>query len=227
VRVRALHRWSLTPREARQLQTRMAVKVVERWERAAVRTIAGCDVHFPAKRVARGAVVVMSYPKLELLEQSCGDVDCRFPYVPGLLSFRELPALLPLLSKLRTVPDVVLCDGHGVAHPRGFGLASHLGLLLDTPTIGCAKSRLIGSHTDPGSTKGSAVPLRRDQGDVIGAVVRTRASTKPVYVSVGHLVTVAKAVAIVLSCCPRYRIPEPLRAAHRLASLPPGSHTGP
>ncbi len=221
--VRSLHRWSLNPREARQLQTRLAPRIVEVSVGKAIGAIAGCDVHFPSRTLARGAVAVMSYPGLELLEQVCGEVTCGFPYVPGLLSFRELPALLPLLSGLRTTPDLVLCDGQGVAHPRGLGLASHLGLLLDTPTIGCAKSRLIGSHGALDSAKGAAVPLRSGDGNVIGAVVRTRAGTRPLYVSVGHLVALSEAVAIVLACSPRYRIPEPLRAAHALASLPPGS----
>jgi deoxyribonuclease V len=223
MKVRSLHCWSLTPREARQLQTQLAVRIVESWEGRPPRTIAGCDVHFPSRTLARGAVVVMSYPSLEVLEKASGEVACGFPYVPGLLSFRELPALLPLLSGLHTTPDVVLCDGQGVAHPRGLGLASHLGLLLETPTIGCAKSRLVGSYAELGVEKGATVPLCGDGAEVIGAVVRTRSGTRPVYVSVGHLVALSQAVAIVLGCSRRYRIPEPLRSAHALASLPPGS----
>jgi deoxyribonuclease V len=223
--VRSLHRWSLTAREARQLQTKLAPRIVENWRGGAPRTIAGCDVHFPTRARARGAVVVMTYPGLQVLEEASGDVVCEFPYVPGLLSFRELPALLPLLSRLQTAPDLVLCDGQGVAHPRGLGLASHLGLLLETPTIGCAKSRLVGSHTELDSAKGATVPLHGDRGQVIGAVLRTRAATRPLYVSVGHLVTLPRAVSLVLACSPRYRIPEPLRSAHALASQPPRFRT--
>jgi deoxyribonuclease V len=140
-----------------------------------------------------------------------------FPYVPGLLSFRELPAVLAAIEQLRILPDLYLCDGQGLAHPRRFGLACHLGVLLDAPTIGVAKTRLIGTHAPPPAEKGGWTPLE-DGGEVIGAVLRTRSGVKPVYVSIGHRVSLATSVRLTLACTSRYRLPETIRQAHRLAS---------
>lgn len=218
LKVSSLHPWLLAPRQARLLQTDLATSVRRTWDDRVVKTVAGCDVHFPARRIARAAVVVMSFSELEVLESLAQQAPCDFPYVPGLLSFREIPALLPLFRSVRDTPDLLLCDGQGVAHPRRLGLASHLGLVLQIPTIGCAKSRLVGEHDEVEPARGSTAVLRSNQGEPLGMVVRTRDTIKPVYVSVGHLVTLNKAVEFVLQCSPRYRIPEPLRRAHNLAS---------
>ncbi len=217
MRVRELHPWSLAPPEARRIQSQLAERIVQRWGAGRPKTVAGCDVHFPSRDCARASVVVMAFPEMRILEQAVSEAPCHFPYVPGLLSFRELPVLIPLFEKLRISPDLVLCDGQGIAHPRRIGLASHLGLVLAAPTIGCAKSRLVGEHEALDQARGSTTPLYGRDGEVLGSVVRTRNNTKPLYVSVGHLVTLRRAVRIVLRCSPRYRIPEPLRMAHRLA----------
>jgi deoxyribonuclease V len=162
---------------------------------------------------------VLSFPKLELLESRCTELDCPVPYIPGLLSFREIPCILEAWSKLENEPDLILCDGQGIAHPRGLGLASHLGLVLDLPSIGCAKSHLFGKFREPGVLRGDKAPLRGKNGETIGYVLRTRERIKPIFVSPGHLVGVEEAAAITLACSPKYKIPEPLRYAHRLAGL--------
>ncbi|MBL7200107.1 MAG: endonuclease V [Anaerolineae bacterium] len=205
------HRWDVSPAEAVELQRRLRDRVVSRPLGRLPRTIGGLDVHGN-----RGAVAVLTYPDLEWLTGAVAESPARFPYVPGLLSFREMPALLAAIEQLDVLPDVTLCDGHGIAHPRRFGIACHLGLWLGQPTIGCAKSLLCGQHADPALERGSAASLVGG-GQVIGAVVRTRANVKPVYVSVGHLISLSDAVEIVLNCASRVRLPEPLRAAHRMA----------
>lgn len=162
------------------------------------------------------AVVVLGYRGLERIEARTHTRRLSFPYVPGLLSFREAPAILATFRRLRTRPDVLICDGQGLAHPRRLGLASHLGLWLGIPTIGCAKSLLVGEHEAVGEERGAAAPLVLDR-EAVGAVLRTRDGVKPVYVSPGHLIDTAAACDIVLGCCTRYRLPEPIRAAHHLA----------
>jgi len=164
----------------------------------------------------RAAVVVLSYPELELVEVATAEGGLEFPYVPGLLSFREIPLLAEALHKVENAPDLVLVDGQGVAHPRRMGLASHLGLLLDLPTIGCAKSRLCGEYEQPDVGKGSASEVR-DGGEAIGLALRTREGCKPVFVSTGHLVGLKEAAGWVLDCCRGYRLPQPLRLAHLAA----------
>jgi deoxyribonuclease V len=169
----------------------------------------------PERRLALASIVVLTFPELEVVESSEGAAPLDFPYIPGLLSFREMPAILAAWARLTVRPDVLLCDAHGVAHPRGFGLASHLGVALDLPTIGCAKSRLFGTHRLPAAAKGRSVPLRHPQdGSVLGAVVRTRTGVRPIYVSIGHLVDLPFAVRTVLRCARRFRLPEPTRLAH-------------
>jgi len=163
------------------------------------------------------AVVVLRVPTFEVADQAVVRSRARFPYVPGLLSFREAPAGLQAWARLRTRPDCLLCDGHGYAHPRRFGLACHVGLLVDLPTIGCAKSVLVGDYREPGQRRGSLSDLVHE-GEIVGAAVRTREATSPVFVSAGHRVSLATAVATVLSCSPRYRIPEPIRQAHALVN---------
>jgi deoxyribonuclease V len=183
-----------------------------------VRRVAGVDASYESRagRV-RAAVAVLSLPGLELVERAVVRRAVRFPYVPGYLSFREAPAVLAALGKLRSAPDLLLCDGHGQAHPRRFGLSCHLGLLADLPSIGVAKSRLIGTHGDVPEHKGGWAPLVHE-GEQIGAVLRTRVGVRPVHVSIGHRVGLETAIRWVLACTPRYRLPEPLRQAHRLAS---------
>ncbi len=186
-----------------------------------VRRVAGVDVGFEAGgTVTRAAVAVLRYPELDVLETATARCPTTFPYVPGLLSFRELPAVLAALEQLREPPDLLLCDGQGIAHPRRFGIASHLGLLVDIPAIGVAKTRLCGTHAEPPHQRGAWTPLRADE-EIIGAVLRTRIGVKPLYISPGHRIGLETALAYVMRCCTRYRLPETTRHAHRLASGPP------
>jgi deoxyribonuclease V len=164
-----------------------------------------------------GGVVVLRYPELEVLEEKCVKGKSHFPYEPGLLSFKETPILLQAMEHLKTEPDVILCDGQGIAHPRGFGLACHLGLVLEKPTIGCAKSRLLGEFSEVREGKGSYTELWHEK-QVIGAVARTRSGVKPMFVSPGHKVTLEGSLRIVFGCCKKYRVPEPIRLAHALVN---------
>ncbi len=193
----------------------MRHRVVESDELGEVRRVAGADVSFD-KRAPHlfAAVVVLDVASGEVIETASARADARFPYVPGYLSFRELPAVLAAFRRLRRLPDLIVADGHGRAHPRGFGLACHLGLWLDIPTIGCAKSRLVGEAREPGPRRGAHTALRH-RGETIGEVLRTRSGVKPVYVSVGHRVSLPTARRWVLRLAPRFRLPEPVRAAHR------------
>ena len=218
MKARSLHGWDLTPREAIALQTELRGRVERKDRIGAVRRIAGVDVGFEQDgRVTRAAVAVLEYPGLALVEQVVVRVATTFPYVPGLLSFREAPAVLAAFERVRIAPDLILYDGQGIAHPRRFGIASHVGLLLDCPSIGVAKSRLVGVHATPANRRGAWTPLR-DAGELIGAVLRTRAGVKPLYVSIGHRVSLATAVRWTMACVTRYRLPETTRWAHRLAS---------
>jgi deoxyribonuclease V len=212
------HPWQVTPAEAMAIQERLRPAVVTEDDLGPVRHVAGVDVGFlQGNAVARAAVVVLSFPDLQPVEQAVAQRPAAFPYVPGLLSFREAPAALAALAQLATRPDLLLCDGQGLAHPRRFGLACHIGLLSDFPAIGVAKTRLVGQHEPLPSSRGSWRPLT-DDGEVIGAVLRTRDGVKPLYVSIGHRISLESAVEIVLACAPRYRLPETTRRAHRLAS---------
>ncbi|OGO07321.1 MAG: hypothetical protein A2Y92_02075, partial [Chloroflexi bacterium RBG_13_57_8] len=181
------------------------------------RFIAGVDISVNKwAKTGTAAAVVLSYPALELVDVQVVTGSLDFPYVPGLLTFREAPLVLAACEKLKVTPDLVIVDGQGVAHPRRIGLASHLGLCLDIPTIGCAKSRLCGEYTEPDAASGSFTDLT-DKGEVIGAVVRTRSVVKPVFVSVGHKISLPEAICWVLACCRGYRVPEPARLAHQAA----------
>lgn len=212
MRIRPLHGWDLTPREAVRLQADLASRVREEpLDPGGLRRIAGCDVAVAGDHLV-ASIVVMTSDASETLEISDARSPARFPYVPGLLSFREIPALLAAFSALRRRPDVVLCDGQGVAHPRRCGLASHLGLILDLPAIGVAKSRLCGEAEDPAFARGSFSPLT-DRGERIGMLLRTRDGVKPVFVSIGHRVTLEDARRIVLACGRGRRLPEPTRLA--------------
>jgi deoxyribonuclease V len=212
------HSWNLTPGAAIALQHRLRSKVIRLGRPRQVRTVAGVDVGFERHgRIARAAVAVLAFPQLELVDYAVVRQPARFPYVPGLLSFRELPALLAALERLQVKPDLILCDGQGLAHPRRFGIACHLGVICDVPTIGVAKSRLIGEHGEPSERRGAWIPLR-DKGETIGAVLRSRRGTRPIYVSIGHRLSLPLAVRYVMACTTRFRLPETTRWAHRLAS---------
>jgi len=213
-----IHPWDVTPAQARAIQERLRERLIRRDDFAQIETVAGLDIGFKdGGKITRAAVVRLRLPRLELLERALARCPTSFPYIPGLLSFREIPAALEALDKLRGKPDLLLCDGQGYAHPRRFGLACHLGLLTDLPSIGVAKSRLIGEHGTLAPQKGAQTPLRHD-GETIGTLLRTRAKVSPVYVSVGHRIGLEPALDYVLACTTRYRLPEPTRLAHRLAS---------
>ena len=212
------HDWAISPTAAVAVQRRLAPLVesspipggLER-----VRTVAGLDVSVRSGRV-RAAVVVLTLPHLDVIDQAIHEDDVAFPYVPGLLSFREVPAVLPALERLKALPDVLMLDAQGRAHPRRMGLACHLGLLLDVPSLGVAKTRLIGHHAEPPDEKGASVPLEH-KGEEIGRVLRTRERVLPVFVSVGHRMTLREAVALTMRCTTRTKLPEPTRLAHRLS----------
>jgi len=214
------HRWDLTPKEAIALQVQLAAKVVREDDLPALRFVAGVDVGFEHDGdVARAAVAVLAFPSLELVDAAVAREPTRFPYVPGLLSFRETPVVLAALAALRTRPSLLLADGQGIAHPRRCGFASHLGLASGLATIGVAKTRLFGEHREPPQRRGSWVALV-DGDETLGAVLRSRAGVKPLYVSTGHRVSLATAIRLVMACVTRYRLPETTRWAHRLASNP-------
>ncbi len=214
------HRWTLTPREAIALQQRIADRVVRDDDFGEVACVAGVDVGFEDDgKVARAAVALLAFPSLELLDWAVAREPTRFPYVPGLLSFREIPVVRAALKKLRRRPDLVLVDGQGLAHPRRLGIACHLGLVTGLPTVGVAKSLLVGEHRTPAMRRGAWRPLvHRDE--IVGAALRTRQGVAPVYVSIGHRVSLESAVRFVLACASGYRLPETTRWAHRLASGP-------
>ncbi len=212
------HEWDVTPAAARALQEALRGRVVLRDQLGAVGCVAGVDVGFEqGNTITRAAVVLLSFPGLECIEYAVARRPTCFPYVPGLLSFREIPAVLEALAQLQGRPDLLLCDGQGIAHPRRFGIAAHLGVLCDIPAIGVAKSRLVGSHGTLPDQRGAWVPLR-DGGEIIGAVLRTRCGVKPLFISPGHRISLPTAVRFVLACTTRYRLPETTRWAHRLAS---------
>jgi deoxyribonuclease V len=217
--VRALHRWDVSPREASQIQERLAEMRESPVDLSSPATIAGVDVSV-RDGVSTAAVVVLSFPEFVILETAHAWQPTPFPYVPGLLSFREGPVILKAFEQIARMPDVAIFDGQGTAHPRRMGIARHIGLWLDMPTIGCAKSRLVGEHSGGlPIEKGTWEPLTH-QGEVVGAVVRTRRNVRPVYVSPGHRTDLMAAIDLTLRCCTRYRLPEPIRAAHNAAGEP-------
>jgi deoxyribonuclease V len=226
--VSQLHPWDLTPRQAVEVQRELAPLVLREGDVAHVRMVAGSDIALGPRWTnapGRAAVVVLDFPGLQVLHTAIADGAITFPYIPGLLAFREIPLLVEAFRSLPYRPDLLLVDGQGIAHPRRFGIASHLGLLLDIPTIGCAKSRLTGSHDPVPAAAGSWTPLL-DGGETIGAVVRTRENVRPLYVSVGHKIGLEAAVRWVLACTRGRRLPEPTRLADQLASMRSGTKTG-
>lgn len=220
MQIESLHTWNLSPQEAIALQRRLAQQLADvplDWE--ALRTVAGVDVSVKGD-TSQAAIVVLSFPELCVVETATARQPTPYPYIPGLLTFREGPVVLEALSRLRHEPDVFMFDGMGRIHPRRMGIAAHIGLWLQKPTLGCGKTHFIGHADEPGRQAGTISPLM-DAEEVIGSVVRTRAGVRPVYISAGHLITLADAVALTLRCTTRYRLPEPIRAAHRAAGALP------
>lgn len=213
-----LHDWNLTPREAIELQKslRERVRIIPLVSK--IETIAGADISFNKfSETVYAGIVVLRLPSLEVVEEAGVVSEARFPYVPGLLSFREAPSVLEAWAKLKTEPDAVMFDGQGFAHPRRIGIASHMGLILNRPTFGCAKSVLVGRYEEPMSERGNAAPLV-DKGETVGVVLRTKNKTQPIVVSPGHMIDLAGAVELTLACDGGYRQPEPTRRAHLLVN---------
>ena len=210
--------WPTTLDEAVALQEQLAPQVITQDRLGAVRHVAGVDVGFEEEgAITRAAIAVLSFPELQLVDQAIARRPTTFPYIPGFLSFRELPAVLEALANVNIAPDLLLCDGQGLAHPRRFGIACHLGVLADVPAIGVAKSLFVGKHTEVGDERGAWQPLL-DRGDTIGAALRTRPGTRLLFISSGHRISLPTALDYVLRCTTKYRLPETTRWAHNLAS---------
>ncbi len=217
MKVERLHSWRVSTVQALEIQQKLASQVSKRSEVTTPHFIAGVDISAgKGEGMATGAVVVLQYPELRVVETKVARGKLDFPYIPGLLSFRESPLTLAACQKLTTTPDLILVDGQGIAHPRRLGLASHLGLFLNTPAVGCAKSLLCGSHEAPGAEPGSYTEVV-DRSEIIGAALRTKLRVKPIYVSIGHKVDLQTAIYWVMKCCRGYRLPEPTRLAHLAA----------
>lgn len=217
MKIHRRHRWNLTPDEAIDLQKRLAAEIItdQPLDLNGIQMVAGVDVSV-VNNVSQAAVVVLTYPGLQVIETVLAQAPTPFPYIPGLLSFREGPVLVEAFGKLEHEPDAFIFDGMGIMHPRKLGIASHMGLWLDKPTIGCGKTKLLGQFQEPPAQKGAYSPLtyRREP---LGVVLRTRDNVKPVFISVGHRATLESAIQLVLNCTTRYRLPEPIRAAHNAA----------
>jgi deoxyribonuclease V len=220
MKYRRLHHWNVTPHEAILIQKSLAKKIALKENLTVITKIAACDVGFvynTNKMVA--AIVVLNFPQLELIEEIVRIGNTNFPYIPGLLTFREGPMLLKAFSALKNHPDIAIFDGQGIAHPRKMGLATHMGILIDIPTIGCAKTLLSGAVEQPANFKGAYSYLRDKKGEIIGAAVRTRKDVRCVFVSPGYKISLKRAKEIILTCSPRFRIPQPLRLAHSLTQI--------
>ncbi len=223
MKVESLHSWQVSTAQALEIQQKLAAQVSKSSKVTAPRFIAGVDISAgKGEGMATAAVVVLNYPELRLVETKVAQGKLDFPYIPGLLSFRESPLTLAACQKLTIIPDLILVDGQGIAHPRRLGLASHLGLFLNTPTIGCAKSLLCGDYEAPGAEPGSYAEIV-DRGETIGVALRTKLGVKPIFVSIGHKVDLQTAIYWVMKCCRGYRLPEPTRLAHLAA----GGNLGP
>lgn len=209
-----LHSWQIDINRAKEIQTKLSSQVSVGNGCLKPRFIAGTDISSSRNsNLGIASVVVLRYPELDIVETQTAEGELRFPYIPGLLSFREVPLIITAFQKLSIKPDLLIADGQGIAHPRRFGLASHIGVLLDIPSIGCAKSRLCGQH-DPVATEAGCFIDLIDSEEIIGAVVRTKDNIKPVYVSIGHRIDLTAAIHWILECCRGYRLPEPCRLAH-------------
>jgi deoxyribonuclease V len=218
--------WPTTFEEAQALQEQLRSQVITSDDIGEVRAVAGVDAGYEPdsdagmatdRVLARAAVVVLEYPSLRPLDYAIARSQATFPYVPGFLSFREAPAVIAAIEQLRVRPDLLICDGQGIAHPRRFGIACHLGLLTGIPAIGCAKSLLVGRHAPVPDERGASVPLIH-QREQVGVALRTRPGTKPLFISIGHRISLATAIEYVMSCTTKYRLPETTRAADGLAS---------
>ena len=213
-----MHPWDISPKEAIAIQKGLQAHLNLKDDFGEIKTVAGVDVGFERNNtITRAAIAVLDFETLEVIETAVARRPTSFPYVPGLLSFREVPAVLEAILKLNAEPDLLLCDGQGIAHPRRFGIAAHLGLLLNIPAIGVGKSRLTGTHEEVPAKKGSFVPLM-DKEEQIGVVLRARTNVKPLYISPGHRVSIQTARKLVMKCVTHYRLPETTRHAHKLAS---------
>ncbi|MFQ5952672.1 MAG: endonuclease V [Candidatus Omnitrophota bacterium] len=217
MRYRHLHKWDLSPKEAIRAQEKIhEMTVMKKPTLQKIRLIAGVDVSVKDGH-SKAAIVILTYPGLEVKEKVTAMEKTRFPYIPGLLSFREGPVILRCIRKLSVEPDLFIFDGQGLAHPRKTGLATHMGVILNKPSIGSAKSHLYGTYSEPGKKKGDFSIIKDTDGNSIGAVLCTRDNTNPVFVSPGHLVDIQSSIKIILACSPKYKIPEPIRAAHNTA----------
>jgi deoxyribonuclease V len=221
VKIKQLHSWQINIDEAKEIQRGLANQVSRKSEAIKPRFIAGVDISAPDSRgIARAAAVILNYPELEVIEVKTAEDTVNFPYIPGLLSFREAPLVLAACQQLSTNPDLLLVDGQGIAHPRRLGIASHIGLLLNIPTIGCAKSRLCGTHAPVKAEAGAYAELV-DKGEIIGVALRTKAEASPIYISIGHKIDLLTAIHWAMNCCRNRRLPEPSRLAHLAASGKP------
>lgn len=217
MKIPSVYSWPTTPEEATIIQNQLRNQVVKQDRLGDIAHVAGVDVGFKDNyKITQAAVAMLSFPDLQLIESAIATLPTCFPYIPGFLSFREVPATLKALEKLTITPDLILCDGQGIAHPRRFGIASHLGVLIDVPTIGVAKSILVGKHQELPPEKGNWVELI-DRDEIIGAVVRSRTNIKPLYVSIGHLISLPTALNYVFKCLTKYRLPETTRLADKLS----------
>jgi deoxyribonuclease V len=214
MQINSLHDFGVTTQQARELQIVLAKNINQRKQILFPGLVAGIDVSVKDNGESTAAIVVLSYPELKIIEIEVSRGKVTFPYIPGLLSFREMPLTLQVCANLKSNPDILMVDGQGIAHPRRMGLASHLGLFLDKPTIGCAKSPLFGSYTEPEDVKGCYNPILDESGITIGAVLRTKPKVKPLYISVGHNIDLSNSILWVMNCCKGYRLPEPARLAH-------------
>jgi deoxyribonuclease V len=207
-----LHSWEVNPKEAIQLQRELKKKISPKKSFSKIKKVAGADVSYYKNKMIAG-VIVFEFPNLKAIEKQSFISPVNFPYIPGLLTFREGPSILAAFKKIKNEPDIILFDGQGIAHPRRMGIATHLGLFLDKPTIGCAKSRLSGKYTSVGEEKGDYALLKEGE-EVLGAVLRTRRRVKPVFISPGHKIDLSNSIEIVLKCIVKYRLPVPVREAH-------------
>lgn len=220
MRIKNLHSWKVSAKEAIQIQTKLSKKIRFGGAPRYIDTIGGCDASFSKDgNKVYAAAVIMSFPELKILETATATCKVDFPYVPGLLTFREGPAILACLKKIKRVADVILFDGQGIAHPRYMGIATHIGILLDIPTIGCAKSKLFGTYKEPSPKRGSFSKIKGKNGETLGAALRTKDAVRPVFVSAGHKMNLEDAIKLTLAATPKYRISEPLRQAHHLANI--------
>lgn len=217
VKIKKYHPWNLTPTEAIKTQNELKNNIVLSDNFENIIFVAGVDVGFEkTNNMGRAAIAILELPELKLIDTAVAEMSLSFPYIPGLLSFREIPVILKAYKKLKTLPDLIICDGQGIAHPRRFGIACHLGLITNKPAIGAAKKRLVGIHDEIPATKGSWIHLI-DKEEIIGAVLRSRENVKPIYISPGHKISLESSIKFVMKCITKYRLPETTRQAHNLS----------